>query len=95
MSVVGTYKITINSPMGAQEASLTLNDDGTGNMSGAQGSQDLDEVTIDGNAASWSTEIQQPMPMKLEFTATVDGDDISGDVKAGAFGSFPFSGSKA
>ncbi len=95
MSVAGTYKITINSPMGAQEASLTLNDDGTGNMSGAQGSQDLDEVTIDGNAASWSTEIQQPMPMKLEFTATVDGDDISGDVKAGAFGSFPFSGSKA
>ena len=95
MSVVGTYKITINSPMGAQEASLTLNDDGTGNMSGAQGSQDLDEVTIEGNAASWSTEIQQPMPMKLEFTATVDGDDISGDVKAGAFGSFPFSGSKA
>ena len=95
MSVAGTYKITINSPMGAQEASLTLNDDGTGNMSGAQGSQDLDEVTIEGNAASWSTEIQQPMPMKLEFTATVDGDDISGDVKAGAFGSFPFSGSKA
>ena len=95
MSVAGTYKITINSPMGAQEADLTLNDDGTGTMAGAQGSQDLAEVSIDGNAANWSTEIQQPMPMKLEFTATVDGDAISGDVKAGAFGSFPFSGAKA
>ena len=95
MSVAGTYKITINSPMGAQEATLTLNDDGTGNMSGAQGSQDLAEVTIDGNAASWSTEIQQPMPMKLEFTATIDGENISGDVNAGAFGSFPFSGAKS
>ena len=95
MSVAGTYKITINSPMGAQEATLRLNDDGSGNMAGAQGSQDLAEVAIDGSSASWSTEIQQPMPMKLEFTATVDGDNISGDVKAGAFGSFPFSGAKA
>jgi hypothetical protein len=35
------------------------------------------------------------MPMTLEHSGTVDGDKISGNVKAGAFGSFPFSGTRA
>jgi hypothetical protein len=35
------------------------------------------------------------MPMKLETTGTVEGNKISGNVKAGAFGSFPFSGERA
>jgi hypothetical protein len=30
----------------------------------------------------------------LEATATVDGDSITGDVKAGAFGSMGLSGSR-
>jgi hypothetical protein len=34
------------------------------------------------------------MPMTLEFTATVDGDDISGNVKLGAFGDAAFTGSR-
>jgi hypothetical protein len=33
--------------------------------------------------------------MTLEFAGTVDGDAISGSVKAGSFGSFPFSGKRA
>ena len=35
------------------------------------------------------------MAMTLEFSATVDGDSISGDVKLGAFGNASFSGSRA
>ena len=31
---------------------------------------------------------------KLEGTATVDGDTLTGSVKAGAFGSFPMSGTR-
>ena len=31
----------------------------------------------------------------LPITGTVDGDKLSGSVKAGAFGSFPFSGSRS
>ena len=34
------------------------------------------------------------MPMTLDFTGTVDGDKLSGSVKAGSFGSFPFTGSR-
>jgi hypothetical protein len=35
------------------------------------------------------------MPMTLEFTATVDGDAITGTVKLGAFGEAEISGTRA
>ncbi|MEY4500851.1 MAG: hypothetical protein RIS52_741, partial [Pseudomonadota bacterium] len=35
-----------------------------------------------------------PMPMKLEGTATIDGDALTGSVKAGAFGSMALSGTR-
>jgi hypothetical protein len=35
-----------------------------------------------------------PMPMTLEGEATVDGDTLTGTVKAGAFGSFPINGTR-
>jgi hypothetical protein len=60
-----------------------------------QGTQPLANGKIDGNALSWSASITSPMPMTLEFTGTVEGDELSGSVKAGAFGSFPFSGGRA
>jgi hypothetical protein len=33
--------------------------------------------------------------MTLEFTGTLAGDTLNGNVKAGSFGSFPFKGSRA
>ena len=35
-----------------------------------------------------------PMPMTLDCEATVNGDTLSGTVGAGAFGSFPLSGTR-
>jgi hypothetical protein len=97
MAVDGKWEITINSPLGAQKASLELKSDGAGlsGMQTAQGStQPLANGKADGNKLSWSANITSPMPMTLEFSGAVDGDKISGSVKAGAFGSFPFSGGK-
>ena len=97
MAVDGKWEITINSPMGAQKAKLDLASRRrrlTGTQHGAQGSGPLDNGKVDGNNVSWSAKITSPMPMTLEFTGTVDGDKLSGSVKAGAFGSFPFSGSR-
>ncbi len=36
-----------------------------------------------------------PMPMTLECEATVDGDAITGTIKAGAFGSMALAGNRA
>jgi hypothetical protein len=86
----------MNTPMGAQQATLNIATDGgalTGTMAGAQGEMELTDGTADGNALTWKAAMTQPMPLTLEFSATVEGDEISGDVKLGAFGNATFSGS--
>jgi hypothetical protein len=98
MSAAGTWKITTKSPMGSQEGTLKLDVDGdrlTGTMSAAQGSMELQNGKIDGNDLSWSAKMTSPMPMTLEFRASVDGDAISGTVKLGAFGNATFEGRRA
>lgn len=98
MAVDGKWEITINSPMGAQKATLDLKSEGgtlSGTQTAMQGTQPVTNGKIDGNNLSWSAAITSPMPMTLEFAGTVDGDKLSGSVKAGAFGSFPFNGGRA
>ena len=97
MAVDGKWEIVINSPLGAQKATLDLKADGaslTGSQQAAQGSGPLENGKVDGNNLSWSAKITSPMPMTLEFAGTGDGDKLSGSVKAGSFGSFPFTGAR-
>ena len=98
MAVDGKWEITINSPLGAQKAILDLATSGdtlTGTQAAAQGSGPLENGKVDGNNLAWSAKISSPMPMTLDFTGTVDGDKLSGSVKAGSFGSFPFTGNRS
>lgn len=97
MAIDGKWEIVINSPMGAQKATLDLKANGaelTGTQSAAQGSGPLENGKVDGDKLTWAAKITSPMPMTLEFTGNVEGEKLSGSVKAGAFGSFPFNGSK-
>jgi hypothetical protein len=97
MSADGNWKITINSPMGAQTLDATITTSGdtfTGTAKGAMGEQGI-EGKVSGDTLTWSTSITSPMPMTLEFAATVAGDSMSGNVKLGAFGSAPLSGVRA
>lgn len=97
-SADGVWNTTMNTPMGAQKGTLTLATDGdslTGSLSGPQGSIDLKDGAVDGESLSWKADISQPMAMTLEFSATVDGAEISGNVKLGAFGNASFSGTRA
>ena len=98
MSADGSWNCTINSPMGAQEATITLVTDGdslSGTMAGDQGTQEFSGGTVDGNNLEWEVQMTSPMPMTLEISATVDGDSISGNVKLGAFGNASFEGARA
>ena len=93
----GKYDVTTKTPMGDQKGTLTLVADGdalTGTLSGDQGSIDLADGTISGDDLSWTANITSPMPLKLEFSAKVDGDSISGSVKLGAFGNASFEGTR-
>jgi hypothetical protein len=98
MAVDGKWEVVINSPLGAQKAQLDLKSDGTsltGSQQAAQGSGPLENGKVDGNNLSWSAKITSPMPMTLDFNGTVDGDKLTGSVKAGSFGSFPFTGTRS
>ena len=97
MTVAGTYNVTTKTPMGDQKSDVTIVVDGdtfTGSNVGAMGSMELENGKVDGNTLTWTMKMTVPMPMTLEGTATVDGDILSGSVKAGAFGSFPMSGTR-
>jgi hypothetical protein len=63
-------------------------------MGGAQGSQDI-SGKVDGNTLTWGAKLTQPFPIDLEFTVSVEGDAMTGSVKAGAFGSSPLKGERA
>ena len=97
MSVAGTYECVTKTPMGDQKSDVTIvvnGDTFTGTNAGQMGSMEMENGKVDGNTLTWTMKMTVPMPMTLEGEATVDGDTITGNVKAGAFGSFPLSGTR-
>jgi hypothetical protein len=84
--------------MGDQSGTFTIVDGGdgtfTGNLAGGMGSMDVENGKVDGNTITWEMNMTVPMPMKLECEATIDGDALTGNVNAGAFGAMPLSGTK-
>lgn len=97
-AVDGTWDTIVKSPLGDQKSTLTVASTGdtfTGTNSGAMGSVDITDGKVDGDTISWTMKMTVPMPMTLDCTATIDGDTITGSVGAGAFGSFPMTGTRA
>ena len=95
-NVDGSWDCVVKSPLGDQKMTLTVNSTGsdfTGAVSGAMGSMDV-TGTVEGNKVSWKQSMTVPMPMTLDCEATIDGDTLTGTVGAGAFGSFPMSGTR-
>jgi hypothetical protein len=97
MSVDGKFDVTIHAPQGDQPMTIVLTTDGatiTGTAESAEGVADLVEPSYQGNDVKWKLPITLPMPLTLEFEATVDGDSISGVAKVGAMATIPFDGSR-
>lgn len=99
MSVAGNYDCVTKSPMGDQKSTFTVvpGDDGktfTGTNAGAMGSMDVEDGKIDGDTLTWKMNMTVPMPMTLDCEATVEGDQLTGTVNAGAFGSMAMTGER-
>ncbi len=98
MSAAGKWDCVVKSPLGEQKSVLTVNDNGDGTWSGtnagAMGALDCDNGKIDGNTITWTMDMKVPMPMTLECEATVEGESITGGVKAGMFGTSPMTGTR-
>jgi hypothetical protein len=97
MSVEGKWTLTVKSPVGPQVSTLELkNVDGVlkGTQSDKNSSNEIGDARLDGSNISWTNQVTAPMKIKVEFTATVDGNQMSGKVKAGIMGAFPFTAVK-
>lgn len=98
MAVDGNWNLTMTTPMGERQATLSLKAAG-GTLTGTQGAEGSTAEIFDGNVSgdnvSWKVSITNPMPLTLEFTGTVSGDSISGEMGIGPMGSFPFTGTRA
>jgi hypothetical protein len=98
-NVAGAWNCVVKSPLGEQQSVMTVVDNGDGTWSGtnagAMGSLTCDNGKIDGNTLIWTMDMKVPMPMVLECDATIDGDTLTGGVKAGMFGTSPMTGTRA
>ena len=98
MSADGTWKLSMQTPIGERRSTLALKTAGgalTGKLTGDEGnSTDIFDGAADGDRVSFRAAIRSPMPLTLEFAASVSGDKISGSVSASGVGSWPFSGTR-
>jgi len=96
MSADGNWKITLSTPMGPQVMTTQITTQGdtfTGKTESPMGSQDI-SGKVSGDTLAWSASITSPMPMTLEFTATIAGDKMTGNCKLGAFGNAALTGER-
>lgn len=98
MTIDGKWNAVIDTPMGKQQVELDLavsGDTVTGTASQAGQSSTIDEGKVEGSDMTWKVAVTRPFPMTLTFTVAVNGDDMSGNVKAGSFPPAPLSGTRA
>jgi len=98
MAVDGNWNITMSTPMGDRQSTLSLKSAGatlTGTQTAEGDSTDIFDGTVNGDDVSWKVSITSPMPLTLDFTGKVAGDSISGEMGIGPMGSFPFTGTRA
>jgi hypothetical protein len=99
MSADGTWKLSMQTPVGERKVTLDLKGAGTtlaGKLTGDEGnSTEIFDATANGDNVKFKAAITVPMPLTLEFTASVSGDKISGSVNAAGVGSWPFTGTRA
>ena len=99
MSTEGTWKVSMQSPLGERKMTVILKADGnalTGKVVGDDGSEtEIFDGKLDGDKVSFKTSITKPMQLMLQVNGMVAGDKISGTVEARGVGSMPFSGTRA
>ena len=98
MPLAGTYDCVTQTPLGPQKGVLTIIVDDeasfTGHIAGDLGAMEIKAGRISGNTLSWQMKMTMPMPMNLDCIATIDGDRLTGTVRAGMFGAMELMGTR-
>lgn len=99
MGVDGSWQLEVRSPMGKQHVTVALREE-EGKLSGTltndanKRTAEIYDGQVAGAEVEWKVNLQE-VRMTLAFNTTVDGDSMSGKVKAGRFGRFAVTGHRA
>ena len=94
-SVDGTWKLETQTPTGIRKSKLLLVAVGsrlTGEQSADGRSGPIVDGTVSGNAVAWKISIVDPLTLTLEYNGIVWANTMTGNMKAGRFGAWPFVG---
>lgn len=97
MAIDGTYNVEYKAWMGERKAKVTLKTKGdsfNGTFASPEEGQQSISGIVTGDKVAWSVEVSNPLggKMTLGFDGKVTGNEFSGLVKLGYFGSTPFKG---
>jgi carbon-monoxide dehydrogenase large subunit len=95
-SIDGDWKMVMQTPMGPQEMTGRFVTDGdrlSGELMSPEGSQGF-TGTAAGNQLKFNLAVDKPMKMTLKYAITIDGDQLTGKVKLGMFGSATLTGER-
>lgn len=93
---VGSWELTIDTPLGAMSSDLAVNEDMTGTMSSQDlGTAPLSQVSLgEQNMLNFAVEIDaQGTAMVLDFSGVVNGDTLTGNFDTD-FGAIPVTGQR-
>ena len=93
MSFAGNWDIVLHTTKNKKKGTMAIAVEDTvltGDINSPLGVVPIKDGRVDGNTAYWACDLVKPIAMKLEFTVTVDGDNIDGKVKVGPMGTNKF-----
>lgn len=96
MSALGSWKVTMTTPVGPQEMVLhidTLAERFTGRIESPMGNHDI-TGSASGPALSWQMKAAKPMSITVSFNAEFGPDRMRGTAKLGIFGKSQLSGER-
>ena len=97
-SPVGAWELTVDTPQGPNTSMLNLKQDGdklTGELTSPMGSTPVTGTFSAGTVAVTANIDIQGTSLQLGINGKVDADTMTGEVKFGDFGAFPFTAKRA
>jgi imidazolonepropionase-like amidohydrolase len=97
--ITGKWRYSIETPGQSFGGDMVFKDEGNGSLSGtwttAQGeTKSMENVKLSGNVVTFNSTVTMGQELALGFELSLEGNRLSGKVKAGDMGSFPIEASK-
>ncbi|MBB4196573.1 hypothetical protein GGD83_000344 [Rhodoblastus sphagnicola] len=92
MAIIGSWKLTLETPFGVQTPTLRIAADGTGGLGSSAGEVALTDLHLTAESAEFSAQVPTPMgSFNIGFDVSAAGDTLTGAFRT-PLGSTPLSG---